>query len=106
VLGSVEPRKNLVELVEHYHRVRDRVDCQLVIAGPIGWKSHDLYRKVSDSDFGDDVLFVGYLRDEQVNWCYKNCAVFCFPSIYEGFGIPPFEALQVGARVIGTIYSE
>lgn len=105
-LGSIEPRKNLIELVKQFHTVREQMDCQLVIAGPKGWKNEELYRLVDCSEFRDDILFVGYLSDSEVNWCYKNCLVFCFPSIYEGFGIPPFEALQAGAKVVGTIYSE
>lgn len=105
-LGSIEPRKNLLELVREFHIVREQVDCQLVIAGPDGWKNSEFYRLVDDSEYRDDIVFVGYLNDREVNWCYKNCAVFCFPSLYEGFGIPPFEALQAGAKVVGTIFSE
>lgn len=106
VLGSLEPRKNVAEIIRAFDIAREHFDMQLVVAGPSGWKNSEISETYENSLFKEDIHFVGYLTDEQVAWCYQQCEVFCFPSLYEGFGIPPFEALLSGAKVVGSCCSE
>lgn len=106
VLGSIEPRKNLIAILEAYSNIRKSHDIQLVIAGPIGWKNKEILQRINCSTYKKDIIFPGYLTNEQVSWGYLNCEIFCFPSLYEGYGIPPFEALLNGAKVVGTVFSE
>lgn len=106
VLGSIEPRKNLIAILEAYSNIRKSLNLQLVIAGPIGWKNKEILQKINHSTYKKDIIFSGYLTNDQVSWGYLNCEIFCFPSFYEGYGIPPFEALLQGAKVVGTVFSE
>lgn len=105
-LGSLEPRKNIESLVIAFEEIRRGRKLKLIVAGPKGWKSNYINRMIGDSDFQSDIHFLGYLTDDEVEWCFRNCSVFCYPSFYEGFGLPPFEALFAGSKVVGTVFSE
>jgi len=106
VLGSIEPRKNLLAVIEAFESINEEISVSLVIAGPLGWKNKEIMGRIKKSKFKNLIFLPGYLSDDQIEWCYRNCAVFCFPSLYEGFGLPPFEALKSGAKVVGSIKSE
>jgi glycosyltransferase involved in cell wall biosynthesis len=104
-VGTVEPRKNLVKLVEAVGILRQRHRCQaqLLIAGAKGWKRSPLYSKLAQSGFtANDVKFLGYVSEEDLPCLYAGASVFVFPSLYEGFGFPLLEAMACGAPVVAS----
>lgn len=105
-VGSLEPRKNLIQLVHAFENLRSDYDYQLIIVGGNSWKTEELDQLMLTSEVSSEIYFTGYLCDSEVTWYMRNCELFCFPSLYEGFGIPPFEALLNGAKVVGTTESE
>lgn len=98
-VGTIEPRKNLVRLLKAYAMLkRDQgIGHQLVLAGGRGWASDDIYRMAEHTE---GVVLTGYLTAEEKNALYQNAAAFVFPSLYEGFGIPPLEAMAFGCPVV------
>lgn len=104
-VGTVEPRKNLALLVRVLQLLKrsGRLDCPLLIAGASGWKSSPLYQQVRDSGLTENELrFLGYVSDEDLPSFYGGAKVFLFPSLYEGFGLPPVEAMACGTPVIAS----
>jgi glycosyltransferase involved in cell wall biosynthesis len=100
-LGTLEPRKNVDRLVAAYARlVRQGSDHALVLAGGKGWQYEAIFRAVAAHGLQDRVVFPGYVsREEQPLW-YSAADVFVYPSQYEGFGLPPLEAMACGVPVI------
>lgn len=92
-LGSLEERKNFKWVMEVARRTPDEL---FVIAGG---KVKNVKDKIDFTSL-PNVLFVGYITDGKAKWLMKNCKAFLFPSIFEGFGIPPLEAFSVGTKVI------
>ena len=103
-VGTVEPRKNLSTLLRAFEevvRVRPK-PLQLVIAGRKGWLVDDLFESLRHSPAAEYIVFTGYLADEDLCALYSSCAALIYPSIYEGFGLPPLEAMACGAPVIAS----
>jgi glycosyltransferase involved in cell wall biosynthesis len=104
-VGTLEPRKNLSVLVnafEEVTRARSEDNTQLVIAGGRGWLSDPLFAAIEKSPARDRILLTDYLHDEDLRALYASCRAFIYPSIYEGFGLPPLEAMACGAPVIAS----
>ena len=101
-VGTVEPRKNLISLVRAFDEMLRATDLQpqLVIAGPKGWLTEGLFANVEWTARTDRILFTGYVSDEDLRGLYSSCRVSVYPSVYEGFGLPPLEAMACGAPVI------
>jgi len=103
-LGSIQPRKNLVRLINAYMRLRraqtDSRTPQLVLAGRRGWLEKETIRAASESDARQDILFIGYVADEDLPALYSGARCFVYPSYFEGFGLPILEAMQCGTPVI------
>jgi glycosyltransferase involved in cell wall biosynthesis len=101
-VGTIEPRKNLLRLVQAFeHIVRTTsLRPQLVIAGKKGWLGDEVFAYVTKSNLNDRVSFTGYLHDEDLCALYSSCSLFVYPSLYEGFGLPPLEAMACGAPVV------
>lgn len=100
-LGTLEPRKNLVSLLDAYRIGKNRFDgCKLVLGGARGWEYDDIFKTVRKLGLEEDVIFPGYLPAEQLPALYAGAEAFVFPSFYEGFGIPPLEAMACGTPVI------
>ena len=89
-VGTIEPRKNQRRLLEAYRLTKSPLP--LVLAGGKGW--------LMDEFAAEDVLLTGYVSDEELEWLYRNCFAFLYPSLFEGFGMPVLEALTLGAPVI------
>ncbi|MBC8031739.1 MAG: glycosyltransferase family 4 protein [Pyrinomonadaceae bacterium] len=102
-VGTIEPRKNLAVLVSAFEeviRAWPEHSLQLVIAGGAGWLSGPLFDAIRRSPARDRILLTAYLHDEDLRALYASCRAFVYPSIYEGFGLPPLEAMACGAPVI------
>lgn len=102
-VGTLEPRKNIPTLVRAYAIVRDRLGngCpKLVLAGQKGWLYEDIFFSVKELGLTEEVIFTGYVPDEDLPYFYNAAVAFLYPSLYEGFGVPPLEAMACGTPVI------
>lgn len=101
-VGTIEPRKNLITLARAFRELMSTTSLrpQLVIAGRKGWLTDELFSYLKEMDGGERVRFTGYLRDEDLAALYSSCSVCVYPSLYEGFGLPPLEAMACGAPVV------
>lgn len=101
-VGTLEPRKNLVRLVRAYRRIAaGGLPHALVLAGPMGWQPEPLLRELALSGPGEIVL-TGPLPEADLDALYRGASAFCYPSLYEGFGLPVLEAM---ARSVPTVVS-
>lgn len=103
-LCSIQPRKNLVRLIEAYsclRGVRPKVKLpQLVLAGKRGWLDSETFRAAEQNALGKDILFTGYVPERDLAGLYSGAVCFVYPSYFEGFGLPVVEAMQCGVPVI------
>jgi len=101
-VGTLEPRKNLVTLVEAYGKLIQThlVPHQLVIGGAKGWFYQSVFERVEELGLAPDVRFLGYLPQNELALWYNLADAFVYPSLYEGFGLPPLEAMACGTAVI------
>lgn len=106
-LGTLEPRKNIGQLIDAYavlrERQRDRrrrAAPKLVIAGGKGWFYESLFIRAAELGLSEDVLFTGYVPNEELPWWYRAATLFVFPSLFEGFGLPVLEAMACGTPTI------
>jgi len=121
-LGTLEPRKNITGLVKAFEKfkknpfrplyqrgstsslsqkgVRGISGIQLVIAGSKGWLYGDIFKTVKNSPVKNDIIFTGFIDDEDKSILYSQAELFVYPSFYEGFGFPPLEAMACGTPVI------
>lgn len=101
-VGTIEPRKNLERLIRAFAllKKRERLSHQLVLAGGEGWKSGPIHTAAENSPYKEDILFTGFLSQSEKSALLKNAEVFVFPSLYEGFGIPPLEAMAMDCPVV------
>jgi glycosyltransferase involved in cell wall biosynthesis len=103
-VGTIEPRKNLITLLRAIAEVLRSTDLrpQLVIAGQKGWLTGETMNYIESEGLGERVKLTGYISDEDLRALYSSCAVCVYPSLYEGFGLPPLEAMACGAPVIAS----
>lgn len=102
-VGTLEPRKNFLNLIKSFVAVKRRFpEYKLVIVGKKGWKFAEIYKLVSEYKLTSDVIFTGYMTDLELHATYHSAAAFVFPSLYEGFGIPPLEAMASGCPVVSS----
>ncbi len=104
-VGTLEPRKNLEFLIEAFAKTLEddkNRDLNLVITGKKGWYFEGLFSKVKKLKLGRKVIFTGYIDEEDKPALCKGARLFAFPSLYEGFGLPPLEAMASGVPVISS----
>ncbi len=101
-VGTIEPRKNLVRLIHAFEMLKrnEKLPYRLVLAGGKGWQNEEIYRAAKESPFAEDIIFTGYISNSERNCLYQNAELFVFPSLYEGFGMPPLEAMHWGCPVV------
>ncbi len=97
-LGTQEPRKNLPRLLDAWDGLRDRPP--LVLAGPPGWRAEALDARLHGAK---NVHRLGYVADADRPALYAGAAAFAYPSLYEGFGLPPLEAAACGTPVLTSL---
>ena len=102
-LSTLEPRKNLKLLISVYREliINKDIDINLVLAGRKGWLVDHLLEGIEESVI-DRITFTGFIDDNDLPYVYENAKLFVFPSIYEGFGIPPLEAMYMKTLVVAS----
>lgn len=100
-VGTIQPRKNIVRLIEAFSRIKKARDSDLalVVIGRRGWQFKETFEAPNKYGVGDSVKFLENVTDEELPVFYKNAELFVLPSLYEGFGLPILEAMQYGAPV-------
>jgi glycosyltransferase involved in cell wall biosynthesis len=99
-VGTVEPRKNLERTLGAFIQLRREFpEHQLMVAGGSGWGTSDLETRLAAAA---GVVRTGHVTDEELAGLYRGCEVFVYPSLYEGFGLPPLEAMACGAPVVAA----
>ncbi len=102
-VGTLQPRKNLVRLVEAFAQIRERQPgLLLVLAGQRGWLADPIYQRVADLGLQEHVRFPGFVDDADLPALLSGAACFAFPSLHEGFGFPVLEAQACGAPVLAA----
>jgi len=102
-VGTLQPRKNLVRLIEAFNitiKHYNNKTIKLVIAGKKGWMYEEIFEKVKTLGLEKEVIFTGYVADEELPVLYKGAKCFVLVSLYEGFGFPVLEALSFGVPVV------
>lgn len=101
-LGTLEPRKNIVRLVEAYGALKQKKPDipPLILAGRKGWMYDSIFVRIQELGLEDSVWSTGYVDNEAVPILIAGAEAFLFPSIYEGFGMPPLEAMACGTPVL------
>lgn len=100
-VGNLQPRKNLRRLIKAYARIQDEIDpVKLVIVGASKWRSTDVFDLVQNLGLVDQLIFPGYIADDDLKILYTQAKAFIFPSLYEGFGLPILEAMVCGTPVV------
>jgi glycosyltransferase involved in cell wall biosynthesis len=99
-VGTLEPRKNLTTLLDAYSQVVRSSNAPLIVGGGKGWLYDAVFERLEALGLRDRVHFVGYLDEEDLPLWYAAATVFVFPSLYEGFGMPPLEAMACGTPVV------
>jgi glycosyltransferase involved in cell wall biosynthesis len=102
-VGTLEPRKNLTTLLHAYAMLRAEgrgEDLKLVVAGRMGWLYSDIFKAVKSLALAEEVIFTGFVDDDDLPDLYRGASLFVFPSLYEGFGLPILEAMASGVPVV------
>ncbi len=102
-VGVLEPRKNIRTLIMAFVHMLDKEperDLQLVIVGGKGWLYDEIFQEAAHVKAKDRIFFTDYVTEEELLHLYNGASIFIYPSLYEGFGLPPLEAMLCGVAVI------
>lgn len=101
-VGTIEPRKNITRLIHAYECLKKEtgIPHRLVLAGGMGWNTERIQTAIDQSLYREEIVLTGYVSGIEKNTLYSNADLFLFPSLYEGFGIPPLEAMHFGCPVV------
>ncbi len=98
--GTIEPRKNIEGIISAFEKVREKEKISLVLAGTFGWLFDDILNKAKNSKFKNDIVFTGFVNQNDKVHIYNMAELFLYPSFFEGFGMPPLEAMACGVPAI------
>jgi len=103
-VGTLEPRKNLLTLLKAFAQIlrETKLRPRLVVAGGAGWLMDETFSAMCEESTSEHLCLTGYLNDDELRALYSSCRAFIYPSLYEGFGLPPLEAMACGAPVIAS----
>ncbi len=105
-VSTLEPRKNLVRLVQAFEKVWPaHPDVKLILVGGKGWRDEAISQALKRSSARDGIEALGYVAFEDLRALYKGARAMCYPSLYEGFGLPVIEAMACGAPVLTSFGS-
>ncbi|MBI4790942.1 MAG: glycosyltransferase family 4 protein [Chloroflexi bacterium] len=101
-VGTIEPRKNIVRLLRAFARAKReaRLPHRLALIGARGWKYAEVDAVIAAEGIASDVIFAGYVPQDELPLWYRAADLFVYPSLYEGFGLPPLEAMASGTPVV------
>ncbi|GKX67815.1 glycosyltransferase family 4 protein [Inconstantimicrobium mannanitabidum] len=102
-VGNLQPRKNLVTLINSYVKIKSsdiNFKHKLVIVGKKAWKYDAIFSTLNSHNLSDDIILTDYVSEEDLVRLYNGADVFIYPSIFEGFGLPVIEAMACGTPVI------
>lgn len=99
-VGSIEPRKNLINLLMAYAKLTEALknEYKLILVGASGWNNSEIKNLMAQMK--ESVKYSGFVSDEELAILYNQASLFVYPSIYEGFGIPPLESMACGTPVV------
>jgi glycosyltransferase involved in cell wall biosynthesis len=100
-VGNLQPRKNLSRLFTAYINMRNKnlINEKLVVVGKKAWLYSDIFNFVKESKYKQDIIFTDYVEEEELALLYNEAKLFIYPSVFEGFGLPPLEAMSCGTPV-------
>ena len=110
-LGTIEPRKNIVGIVRAYNDLQEWAKknkseeffkYKLIIAGSRGWLSEKIFREISKSEHKEDIGVLNFIQEKDKEFILNLSSLFVYPSLFEGFGFPPLEAMACGVPVIAS----
>ena len=103
-VSTIEPSKNLARLIEAFEMFRSKAhsNTNLVIVGKRGWNYHEVMSRIRKSEAVQGIKVLGYQEDDILVHLYKNALALIYPSLYEGFGMPPLEAMSVNTPVLAS----
>jgi glycosyltransferase involved in cell wall biosynthesis len=103
-ISTIEPRKNLIGLMKAFSLLKKTTDSRhkLVIGGGKGWLYQEIFAAAKAIDVADDIIFLGYVAEEDLPALYTMADLFGWVSFYEGFGLPVLEAMACGTPVVGS----
>lgn len=103
-VGNLQPRKNLRALLEAFRfaKTERRIPHRLVLVGKPGWEAATFLQEVRTQGLEKEVIFTGYVPTEDLPGLYSSADLFVYPALYEGFGLPPLEAMACGTPVVAS----
>jgi glycosyltransferase involved in cell wall biosynthesis len=103
-VGTLEPRKNIIRLIKAFHQLMTAgyIDHKLVIAGKKGWLYSEIFSEVDRLSLNDSVIFLNYITQNDLVNLYSLADMLVYPSLYEGFGFPPLEAMACELPVVAS----
>jgi glycosyltransferase involved in cell wall biosynthesis len=101
-LGTLEPRKNLPTLLRAFDQIAEELDAELVLAGAQGWLPDELNRALENVTHRGRIRITGFIPEPDLRFWLGSVDLFTFPSRYEGFGMPPLEAMACGTPVVAS----
>ena len=93
-VSTISPRKNIDGLIKAFNEIKNKNQYKLVVVGKNGWMFEKVYDEAEKLGIKDKILFTGKINDDELKYLYKHANIFVYPSFYEGFGLPPLEAMS------------